>query len=49
MKIEIILPEGAIAGAIEFVYIDNNKNAILGMCALNKLQDGNVYNTEDEE
>ena len=45
MKIEIILPDGAVAGTLTYFCVDENEplGAFLGNVVLNGLEDGNVY------
>ena len=51
MKIEIILPDGAVAGTLTYFCIDESKDigAFLGNVVLNGLEDGNLYTVVDKE
>lgn len=50
MKIEIILPDGAVAGTLTYFCIDESKDigAFLGNVVLNGLEDGNLYTVVDK-
>lgn len=48
MKIEIILPDGAIAGTMIYMSIEDGQ-PYLNNIILNGLEDGNIYRLTDEE
>lgn len=49
MKIEIILPDTALVGVLNYVNIDTEKgNADLCNVVLNGLEDGNIYDVKEE-
>lgn len=45
MKIEIVLPDGAVAGTLTYFCVDGNDplGAFLANVVLNDMEDGNVY------
>ena len=51
MKIEIILPDGAVAGTLTYFCVDENEplGAFLGNVVLNEMEDGNLYTVVDKE
>ena len=50
MKIEIVLPDTALVGVLNYVNIDpENGAADLCNVILNSLEDGNCYTVTDEE
>lgn len=51
MKIEIILPDGAVAGTLTYFCVDENEplGAFLGNVVLNGLEDGILYMASDKE
>lgn len=48
MKITIIIPDGAIAGVLNYVNIGEKDGAYLGSVILNDLEDGNLYDAVHE-
>ena len=48
MKIEIILPDQAIAGTLTYMSVENGEGFLCN-AVLNGLDDGNVYDTTKED
>jgi hypothetical protein len=51
VKIEIILPDGAVAGTLTYFCVDEKEpiGAFLGNVVLNDMADGNFYTVVDKE